>query len=183
MCGITGFISWDKRASDEREIIEKMTNTLSLRGPDATGYWLEGHVGFGHKRLSVIDLEGGKQPMLKETEHKKYVICYNGELYNTEELRKSLMQRGYTFTTSSDTEVLLTSYMEWKEDCVDHLNGIFAFAIWDDASEKLFIARDRLGVKPLFYSEKGKTFVFGSEIKALLAHPQITSHIGLDRPF
>lgn len=83
--------------------------------------------------------------MLKETEHKKYVICYNGELYNTEELRKSLMQRGYTFTTSSDTEVLLTSYMEWKEDCVDHLNGIFAFAIWDDASEKLFIARDRLG--------------------------------------
>ncbi len=177
MCGITGFISWDKRASDEREIIEKMTNTLSLRGPDATGYWLEGHVGFGHKRLSVIDLEGGKQPMLKETEHKKYVICYNGELYNTEELRKSLMQRGYTFTTSSDTEVLLTSYMEWKEDCVDHLNGIFAFAIWDDASEKLFIARDRLGVKPLFYSEKGKTFVYGSEIKALLAHPQVTTNI------
>ncbi|WP_080873157.1 asparagine synthase (glutamine-hydrolyzing) [Oceanobacillus timonensis] len=177
MCGITGFISWDKRASDDQEILEKMTNTLSLRGPDATGYWLEGHVGFGHKRLSVIDLEGGKQPMLKEAEHKKYVICYNGELYNTEELRKSLMQRGYTFTTSSDTEVLLTSYMEWKEDCVDHLNGIFAFAIWDDASEKLFIARDRLGVKPLFYSEKGKTFVFGSEIKALLAHTQVTTKV------
>lgn len=177
MCGITGFISWDKRASDEREILEKMTNTLSLRGPDATGYWLDGHVGFGHKRLSIIDLEGGKQPMRKESEHNKYVICYNGELYNTEELRKSLMQRGYTFTTSSDTEVLLTSYMEWKEDCVDHLNGIFAFAIWDEAAEKLFIARDRLGVKPLFYSEKGKTFVFGSEIKALLAHPQVTANI------
>lgn len=177
MCGITGLISWDKRASDEREILEKMTNTLSLRGPDATGYWLDGHVGFGHTRLSVIDLEGGKQPMLKESEHKKYVICYNGELYNTEELRKSLMQRGYRFTTSSDTEVLLTSYMEWKEDCVDHLNGIFAFAIWDDVSEKLFIARDRLGVKPLFYSEKGKTFVFGSEMKALLAHPLLTTKI------
>ncbi|MCT1902225.1 asparagine synthase (glutamine-hydrolyzing) [Oceanobacillus sojae] len=177
MCGITGFISWDKRASDEREILEKMTNTLSLRGPDATGYWLDGHVGFGHKRLSIIDLEGGKQPMRKESEHNKYVICYNGELYNTEELRKSLMQRGYTFTTSSDTEVLLTSYMEWKEDCVDHLNGIFAFAIWDEAAEKLFIARDRLGVKPLFYSEKGKTFVYGSEIKALLAHPQVRTNI------
>ncbi|WP_152655307.1 asparagine synthase (glutamine-hydrolyzing) [Oceanobacillus sp. CFH 90083] len=177
MCGITGFINWGKRASDEQEILKKMTNTLSLRGPDATGYWLEGHVGFGHTRLSVIDLEGGKQPMLKESEHKKYVICYNGELYNTAELRKSLTQRGYTFTTASDTEVLLTSYMEWKEDCVDHLNGIFAFAIWDDASEKLFIARDRLGVKPLFYSEKGKTFMFGSEMKALLAHPLITTKI------
>lgn len=177
MCGITGFISWDKRARDERDTLEKMAATLSLRGPDATDYWLDGHVGFGHTRLSVIDLEGGRQPMTKEAEHKQYVICYNGELYNTEELRKSLMQRGYTFTTSSDTEVLLTSYMEWKEDCVDHLNGIFAFAIWDNAAEKLFIARDRLGVKPFFYSEKGKTFVFGSEIKALLAHPQVTTKI------
>lgn len=177
MCGITGFINWDQRASDEREILEKMTNTLSLRGPDATGYWLDGPVGFGHTRLSVIDLEGGKQPMVKASEHKNYVICYNGELYNTAELRKSLMQRGYTFTTSSDTEVLITSYIEWKEDCVDHLNGIFAFAIWDDTAEKLFIARDRLGVKPLFYSQKGKTFVFGSEIKALLAHPQITTKV------
>ncbi|GLO67272.1 asparagine synthase (glutamine-hydrolyzing) [Oceanobacillus kimchii] len=177
MCGITGFVNWGKIADNQRSVLEKMTDTLSLRGPDDTQLWTKGHTGFGHKRLSVVDLEGGKQPMSKTVDGITYTICYNGELYNTEDLRKELLKRGYIFSTTSDTEVLLTSYIEWKEACVDHFNGIFAFGIWDEEKEQLFMSRDRLGVKPLFYSEKGKGFIFGSELKAILAHPDISTKV------
>ncbi|MGB2992671.1 MAG: asparagine synthase (glutamine-hydrolyzing), partial [Paenisporosarcina sp.] len=132
---------------------------------------------FGHRRLTVVDPIGGKQPMTKTHQNNRYTLCYNGELYNTEDLRKELLRKGYTFSGHSDTEVLLTCYIEWKEQCVEYFNGIFAFAIWDEKEQRVFIARDRLGVKPLFYSENNGGFIFGSEIKALLAHPEIKTQL------
>ncbi|RKQ35658.1 asparagine synthase (glutamine-hydrolyzing) [Oceanobacillus halophilus] len=179
MCGITGLVEWKKDVRSSQKIVEKMTNTLAHRGPDDTGLWLDRHVGFGHKRLSVVDLEGGRQPMKKEKNGVSYTIIYNGELYNTEELRKDLVQKGYTFTTTSDTEVLLTAYMEWKENCVKYLNGIYAFGVWDEEKEQLFMSRDRMGVKPLFYHEVPGRFIFGSELKAILAHLNV--HAEVDR--
>ena len=151
MCGITGWIDFQRDMRKERGSITKMAETLAKRGPDDTNVWTDIHVGFGHKRLIVVDPEGGKQPMSKSKNNHKYTICYNGELYNTEDIRKELLLKGYSFSGHSDTEVLLTAYIEWEENCVEHLNGIFAFAIWDERKEQLFIGRDRLGVKPLFY--------------------------------
>ncbi|WP_010094332.1 asparagine synthase (glutamine-hydrolyzing) [Ornithinibacillus scapharcae] len=177
MCGITGIVNWNKFVREERETLQTMTETLSLRGPDDTNLWFDTFVGFGHKRLAVVDLEGGKQPMQKKANGSVYTIVYNGELYNTAELRKELMQRGHVFKTSSDTEVLLTSYIEWKENCIDYLNGIYAFGIWDDARQQLFMSRDRLGVKPLFYLENAAMFLFGSEIKAILAHDNVEAEV------
>ncbi|MGG3471117.1 asparagine synthase (glutamine-hydrolyzing) [Neobacillus pocheonensis] len=177
MCGITGWINFDKNVRNETDILEKMTKTLAKRGPDETNIWTETHVGFGHKRLIVVDPEGGRQPMSKQKESSKYTICYNGELYNTEDIRKILLTKGYSFKGHSDTEVLLTAYIEWAEECVNHLNGIYAFAIWDSKNEKLFIGRDRLGVKPLFFTEHHKGILFASEIKAILAHPEMKTEI------
>lgn len=177
MCGIAGWVNFQQSLFQKTEIMEDMIDTLSKRGPDDTNIWGKSHVLFGHKRLVVIDPEGGRQPMTKMKADKAYTICYNGELYNTEDIRKELLKKGYTFRGHSDTEVLLTSYMEWKEECVHHLNGIYAFAVWDSNEEKLFLARDRLGVKPLFYYEKDGDFLFASEIKALLANPAIDALI------
>lgn len=186
MCGITGFVDWKRHAHTRLAVLEKMTNTLSLRGPDETNHWIYEHTGFGHKRLSVVDLEGGKQPMRKKKNDFTYTIVYNGELYNTEELRQTLLQKGYVFQTSSDTEVLLTAYLEWKEDCVNYLNGIYAFGVWDEEKEQLFMSRDRLGVKPLFFYEEQEQFIFGSELKAILAHDAVNAaidHEGLSEIF
>ncbi|MED4016840.1 asparagine synthase (glutamine-hydrolyzing) [Sutcliffiella cohnii] len=180
MCGITGLMNIRKDVRHEEEAVRKMTETLTKRGPDDTNIWGNEYVWFGHKRLVVVDPEGGRQPMTKNKNGFSYTICYNGELYNTEDIRKELLKRGYTFNSHSDTEVLLTSYIEWKEDCVHHLNGIFAFSIWDEEREKLFIARDRMGVKPLFYHHDGEKLMFGSELKALLAHPCIKSEVDYD---
>jgi len=180
LCGITGFINWEQEVEKKKSVLEKMTESLALRGPDETRYWFHKHAGFGHKRLSVVDLEGGKQPMSKVKNGFTYTIVYNGELYNTEELRHTLLQKGYQFHTTSDTEVLLTSYLEWQEDCVDHLNGIYAFGIWDEKKDQLFMSRDRLGVKPLFYYEENQQFIFGSEIKAILAHTDVKAEIDRD---
>ncbi|EIJ81895.1 asparagine synthetase, glutamine-hydrolyzing [Bacillus methanolicus PB1] len=177
MCGITGWVDFEKDIQKEKSVIEKMAETLSKRGPDETNVWIGLHAGFGHKRLVVVDPAGGKQPMVKEKNGQKYIICYNGELYNTEDIRKELLFKGYSFNGYSDTEVLLTAYMEWEEKCVDHLNGIFAFAVWDERREQLFIGRDRLGVKPLFFAEHQKGLLFGSEIKSLLAHPHINAEL------
>ncbi|WNF34069.1 asparagine synthase (glutamine-hydrolyzing) [Aeribacillus composti] len=173
MCGIAGWVNFQQSLFQNTEIMEDMIDTLSKRGPDDTNIWGKKHVLFGHKRLVVIDPECGRQPMTKQKEDNSYTICYNGELYNTEDIRKELLKKGYTFRGHSDTEVLLASYMEWKEECVHHLNGIYAFAVWDSADEKLFIARDRLGVKPLFFYENNGNFLFASEIKALLANPEV----------
>ncbi|MGG3563491.1 asparagine synthase (glutamine-hydrolyzing) [Neobacillus rhizosphaerae] len=177
MCGISGWIDFDKAIKNETETLKKMVNTLERRGPDETNIWYDTHVGFGHKRLIVVDPEGGRQPMTKQKDGFNYTICYNGELYNTEDIRKILLTKGYSFKGHSDTEVLLTAYIEWAEECVNYLNGIYAFAVWDSKRELLFIGRDRLGVKPLFYKEHKKGFVFASEIKALLAHPEIKTEI------
>jgi asparagine synthase (glutamine-hydrolysing) len=177
MCGITGWVHFQKDLKQEKDALERMTDSLAKRGPDDRNIWSDHHASFGHRRLTVVDPEGGKQPMKKEKNGKMYILSYNGELYNTEDLRKELLVKGYSFNGHSDTEVLLTSYIEWKENCVDFFNGIFAFAIWDESEQKLFVARDRLGVKPLFYSEKNDGFLFGSEIKALLAHPDMKAEI------
>ncbi len=173
MCGICGYINFSRNVSNEQKIIEKMTNTLALRGPDDFGYFISPNALLGHRRLTIVDPEGGSQPMIKTWSNKKYIIVYNGELYNTEDVRKELLKDDFKFSSYSDTEVLLCSFIKWGKDCLNHINGIFSFAIFDEEKEELFIARDHLGVKPLFYSYKNNNFLFGSELKTILAHPEI----------
>lgn len=177
MCGVSGWVDFTRDLRNQKDSIEKMTKTLAKRGPDETNLWVQTHAGFGHKRLIVVDPEGGRQPMTKQKEGIEYTICYNGELYNTEDIRKILLTKGYSFKGHSDTEVLLTAYIEWAEECVNYLNGIYAFAIWDQQREQLFIGRDRLGVKPLFYTELNNGIVFASEIKAILANPGMKTEL------
>ncbi|MEW9051386.1 MAG: asparagine synthase (glutamine-hydrolyzing) [Neobacillus sp.] len=177
MCGVSGWVDFSKNIRNESMTLEIMANTLAKRGPDETNLWLDTHVGLGHKRLIVVDPEGGKQPMTKQKDGNDYTICYNGELYNTEDIRKVLLTKGYSFKGHSDTEVLLTAYIEWAEECVNYLNGIYAFAVWDRKKEQLFIGRDRLGVKPLFFTELGNGLLFASELKAILANPKIKTEI------
>ena len=178
MCGITGFIQWRGDLTQHSQLLVRMTETLANRGPDAAGTWISGPCAFGHRRLSVIDPENGAQPMITRHEENMDAIVYNGELYNAPELKKELVQRSHHFRTECDTEVLLHAYIEWGPDCVEKLNGIFAFAIWDGLHEQVFFARDRLGVKPLFYSQVDDVFVFGSEPKALLQHPKVQPAVG-----
>ncbi|MGN8644626.1 asparagine synthase (glutamine-hydrolyzing) [Gracilibacillus sp. HCP3S3_G5_1] len=173
MCGITGWVDFTRNMENEREQIQRMATKMIHRGPDETDYYFETHVGFGHQRLIVVDPAGGKQPMCNAKGDHQYVLVYNGELYNTEDIRKELLKQGWQFNSHSDTEVLLKSYMEWGEAHVEKLNGIFAYAIWDPSKQQLFLARDRLGVKPLFYKEHQNGLLFGSEIKALLAHDEV----------
>ncbi|MCX7780277.1 MAG: asparagine synthase (glutamine-hydrolyzing) [Negativicutes bacterium] len=173
MCGITGWISWDTDLTGQQETFNKMVATMAARGPDASGTYVTEHAAIGHRRLSVVDLEGGKQPMIRYRGEQAYIITYNGELYNTAEVRSDLTALGYSFRSHSDTEVLLTAFIEWGAAALERLNGIFAFGIWDEANQRLFLARDRLGVKPLFYAERGRSLIFGSELKALLAHPDV----------
>lgn len=178
MCGITGWIDWERDLTRESPTLKAMTGTLAFRGPDAAGLWLSTHAALGHRRLVVVDPAGGAQPMTRQLGQRVYTITYNGELYNTAELRQELEARGHGFLTrNSDTEALLTAYMEWGPDCVYRFNGIYAFAIWDEAGQSLFMARDRLGVKPLFYTRRGGSFIFGSEIKAILAHPGVPPEV------
>lgn len=177
MCGIVGWISFKENVKQQEEIIKNMANKLSKRGPDDSGIYSSYNALLGHRRLVVVDPNGGAQPMRKEWDKNSYTIVYNGELYNTEEVRKLLLDRGHSFKSYSDTEVLLTSYIEWGEGCVEHFNGIYAFGIWDESNKKLFMARDPLGVKPLFYSNKKDSLMFASEIKALLAHPEISPYV------
>ncbi|MBC7326246.1 MAG: asparagine synthase (glutamine-hydrolyzing), partial [Moorella sp. (in: Bacteria)] len=158
-------------------VLEEMAQTLSCRGPDDSGFWFSPRAALAHRRLVVIDPKGGGQPMVRRRGEKEYVITYNGELYNTPELRRELAARGYQFFGHSDTEVLLNAYIEWGADCVERLNGIFAFAVWNEGDRQLFLARDRLGVKPLFYAQRGSAFLFGSEPKSLLAHPAVPAEV------
>ncbi|SDF27053.1 asparagine synthase (glutamine-hydrolysing) [Fontibacillus panacisegetis] len=180
MCGITGFIEWNRDLTQDLDLVLSMTSCLEKRGPDAQGTWISGPCAFGHRRLSVMDPENGAQPMVILEEDATYTIVYNGEIYNAPELKDELRRRGRTFRTNCDTEVLLQSYIEWGPDCVDRLNGIFAFGVWDSVRKHVFFARDRLGVKPLFYSEVEGTLVFGSEPKSLLKHPKVEPVIGAD---
>ncbi|MEW6273722.1 MAG: asparagine synthase (glutamine-hydrolyzing) [Bacillota bacterium] len=177
MCGITGWVDWEIDLSRKGPVLEAMAETLSCRGPDDSGVWVSPSAGLAHRRLVVIDPEGGGQPMIRRRGGNLYVLTYNGELYNTAELRTELAAKGYRFLGHSDTEVLLAAYMEWGKGCVERLNGIFAFAVWSESDRQLFLARDRLGVKPLFYALRGSTFLFGSEPKSLLAHPAVQPEV------
>lgn len=177
MCGIAGWIDWDIDLASQENILYRMANTLKDRGPDASGIWTSRSAAFVHRRLAVIDIEGGRQPMIRQFGGNTFVITYNGELYNTEDIRKELLAHGHTFRGHSDTEVLLTAFIEWGPGCVDRLNGIFAFGIWSERDQRLFLCRDRLGVKPLFYSIHGNSLIFGSELKTLLAHPNVPAEI------
>ncbi len=172
MCGITGFCRFDRPLPfpESGEIVQKMGDTLGHRGPDDAGVWLNGACALAHRRLAVIDPAGGAQPMMRGN----CVMVYNGELYNTPDLRWDLEQKGHIFSTRTDTEVVLEAYREYGERVGDHLEGIYAFAIWDGKRETLFCCRDRFGVKPFFYTVQGGLFLFGSELKALFAHPAVT---------
>ncbi|WP_294350222.1 asparagine synthase (glutamine-hydrolyzing) [uncultured Clostridium sp.] len=173
MCGIAGFINFTKNISKDTFILKDMVNALENRGPDSSGYYISQNVLLGHRRLIVVDPIGGKQPMIKKYNNNEYVLVYNGELYNTEDIRKELLFKGFTFDSYSDTEVILTSYIAWGFDCIKKFNGIFAFAIFDKNKNTIFLGRDPFGVKPLFYYIKDNTFIFASEIKSLLKHPYI----------
>ncbi|MEV5366754.1 asparagine synthase (glutamine-hydrolyzing) [Streptomyces cellulosae] len=171
MCGITGWVSFDRDLTRQREQLNAMTGTMACRGPDADGTWADRHGALGHRRLAVIDIEGGAQPMVLPTDDGPVVITYSGEVYNYTELRAELLRRGHRFETRSDTEVVLHGYAEWGEAVAERLNGMFAFAIWDARVEKLVLIRDRLGVKPLYYFATTDGVLFGSEPKAILANP------------
>ena len=173
MCGIAGWFDKNVNFTDKEKIINDMSKTLARRGPDDSGVYIKPPVCFIHRRLAVIDVANGRQPMTKKHKEKICTIAYNGELYNTAEIREELISHGYKFFTKSDTEVVLSSYMEWGEKCVDKLNGIFAFGVYDESEKKLFLARDRIGVKPLFFYEYESGLLFGSEIKTLLANPLV----------
>ncbi|MFH5182193.1 asparagine synthase (glutamine-hydrolyzing) [Paenibacillus sp. TAB 01] len=177
MCGITGWIDWQKDLTQYPSFLERMTDTLADRGPDASGTWITQHCALGHRRLSVMDPENGAQPMVRKYGENTFSIVYNGELYNAPELKKELELRGHRFSTTCDTEVLLVSFIEWGRACVDRLNGIFAFGVWDSLEQTLFLVRDRLGVKPLFFSYSDGRLLFGSEPKAILAHPDFPAQI------
>ena len=175
MCGITGLVHVDRSRAANEPLLREMTSALVHRGPDDFGIWLDGPVAFGHQRLSIIDLSGGRQPMAVRDD--KYTITYNGEVYNYLELREDLEASGSRFRTRSDTEVVLQAYAEHGERCLDLLNGMFAFAIWDGVDNRLFAARDRLGIKPFYYYWDGELLAFASEIKSLLLHPAIATEI------
>jgi len=167
MCGIAGEINYKERIN--AEVLRGMSRALTPRGPDADGMFEHEHVCLAHRRLIVIDPENGAQPMT----FGDFTLVYNGELYNTEELRAELDKRGCRFLGHSDTEVVLKAYVEFGEKCVEMFNGIFAFAVWNKREQTLFLARDRIGVKPLFYALTKNGLVFASEIKALLKHPEV----------
>lgn len=177
MCGIAGWINFSENLKANTKSIRRMVETLEKRGPDSEGIYESENVLFGHRRLIVVDPDGGKQPMIKIVNGNKYILVYNGELYNTDDLRKDLLEEGYTFDSYSDTEVLLTAYIAWGIESIKRFNGIFAFAIYDENRKQVFLARDQIGVKPLFYSICNKNIIFGSEIKAILANPMIKSEV------
>lgn len=173
MCGIAGEVSFGDSVIKNKDSFLKMQKVLAPRGPDQNGIYVNDNAALIHSRLCVIDVENGIQPMTAKYGENEYTLVYNGELYNTDEIRNELKLLGHKFSGHSDTEVVLKSYIEWKDDCVNRFNGIFAFAIWDNAEKQLFFARDRIGVKPLFYAVRHNSFIFGSEIKALLAHKYV----------
>jgi asparagine synthase (glutamine-hydrolysing) len=178
MCAICGILNFDHSDPVDRTIVEKMTGTLTHRGPDDEGFFVEGQAGLGFRRLSIIDLSGGHQPIFNEDG--SAAIVFNGEIYNYRGLAADLSSAGHTFTTRSDTETILHAYEQYGDACVDHLRGMFAFAIWDRRRQRLFIARDRLGIKPLYYYRNARFLAFASEIKALLEVPGVPREIDPD---
>ena len=184
MCGIAGFYNTKENYLSEKEkwiqILEKMHFSLAHRGNDESGTYLSDHIGFSHARLSIRDITSGRQPIVRKISGYDYAIVYNGEIYNTEELKNSLLGEGYVFETTTDTEVILYAYIQYGAQFVEKLNGIFAFAIWDGCRKKLFLFRDRVGVKPLFYSYENGQLLFGSEPKALFCYPGFKPELSMD---
>ena len=177
MCGIAGSLHLRSGGADPARLRD-MIATIRYRGPDDVGVYSKGPIGLAHARLSIIDLAGGHQPLSIANE--TLWITFNGEIFNYVELREELVKKGHRFTTSSDTEVLLRLYHEEGERCVERLNGQWAFAIWDAPQRKLFLSRDRFGVRPLYYTQTHDAFLFASEIKALLVCPEVRSAIDLE---
>jgi asparagine synthase (glutamine-hydrolysing) len=173
VCGIAGFLSLDSSRSDGLPALERMTAAIAHRGPDDSGFYSRPGVFVGHRRLSIVDVAGGLQPM--SNENGRVWIAFNGEIFNHSDLRPPLEAAGHHYRTRCDTETILHAYEQYGSDCVSRFRGMFAFAIWDENTETLFCARDRLGIKPFYYFYDGKTFAFASEIKALLAHPAISA--------
>ncbi|TQF06726.1 asparagine synthase (glutamine-hydrolyzing) [Kitasatospora acidiphila] len=181
MCGITGWVAFDSDVRQQRQVVDAMTATMLCRGPDAGGVHLEPHAALGHRRLAVIDLVGGAQPMAVEEDGRLLAaMTYSGEVYNFHELRAELEGHGVRFRTRSDTEVVLRAYLHWGTDFVTRLNGMFAFAVWDARREELLLVRDRMGIKPLYYYPTADGVLFGSEPKAILAHPQVPAVVDRD---
>ena len=178
MCGIAGIVNLDGEPVSP-PVLREMTKAIEHRGPDGEGHWIEGNVGLGHRRLSIIDLsEAGKQPM--QTSDGRWLISYNGEIYNYRELRADLSAKGYIFRSRTDTEVLLHVLAEWGARGLDRLNGMFAFALWDRKERRLMLARDRYGIKPLYYASAGANFLFASEAKSFLKHPEFQAQLSLE---
>lgn len=177
MCGIAGILNLDASRIAPADVLERMLQSIVHRGPDDDGRLVDGELAMGMRRLSIIDLADGKQPIFDESG--RYAVVFNGEIYNYRELREQLISRGHTLKTHSDTEVIVHLYEEFGKECLAHLRGMFAFAVWDSRNRELFVARDRLGIKPLYYAERGGTLIFGSEVKALLQHPELSA--SLDR--
>ncbi|TJZ59245.1 asparagine synthase (glutamine-hydrolyzing) [Streptomyces piniterrae] len=180
MCGITGWIAFDHDLTHHQATVDAMTRSLAARGPDASGVWVTRHAALGHRRLAIIDLDGGAQPMTADTPHGPVALTYSGEVYNFVALRRQLRDRGHRFRTESDTEVVLRAYLEWGERLVDHLVGMYAFAIWDGRLDRLLMVRDRLGVKPLYYHPTADGVLFASEPKGILAHPSVEAGVDHD---
>ncbi len=176
MCGICGIYN-RKDETIDRDLLTRMNSVLRHRGPDGEGYYVSGNIGLGHRRLSIIDLEGGSQPVSNEDE--TLFVVFNGEIYNFIELREELKQKGHRFKTASDTEVIVHGYETWGTECVNRFNGIFAFALWDCARKRLFLARDHLGVKPLYYTEVNGSLYFASEIKSILQAKGVPREVDL----
>ena len=184
MCGIVGTYNLTKQHPIEESNLRQMLAMIRHRGPDESGIYLDSQIGLGNVRLCIIDLTGGQQPITNEDE--TLWIVYNGEIYNYLELRDELEIRGHRFVTNTDTEVILHLYEDYGPECLDHLNGPFAIAIWDTRQQRLFLARDRIGIRPLFYAQRDGALIFGSEIKALLADRRLTPEIdpvSLDQVF
>ncbi|MEV5826851.1 asparagine synthase (glutamine-hydrolyzing) [Spirillospora sp. NPDC052242] len=183
MCGICGWVDFDhdpNERGDRDEIVAAMTATLADRGPDAGGTFTDRHVALGHRRLAVIDVPGGVQPMIARTPAGPVALVYSGEVYNHVELRDELMARGHRFTTRSDTEVVLRGYQEWGDRVAERLNGMYAFAVWDGPAQRLVLVRDRVGIKPLYLRRTPGGVLFGSEPKAVLAHPEVPRVVDVD---
>ena len=180
MCGITGWVDFSRDLTREQPAIDAMTQTMACRGPDAAGTWSEPQVALGHRRLAVIDLPGGAQPMAVSTPRGDVAMVYSGEAYNFTELRAELIGRGERFDTDSDTEVVLRGYLHWGDGLADRLNGMYAFAIWDAREQKLVMIRDRMGVKPFYFYPTPHGVLFGSEPKAILANPLAKRAVDID---
>lgn len=180
MCGITGWVSYERDLRAEAGVLDAMTATMECRGPDQRGTWSDAHAALGHRRLAVIDVPGGRQPMSAEAGDRSVVLVYSGEAYNYAELRADLVSRGHRFGTESDTEVVLHGYLEWGAAVAERLNGMYAFAVWDGRDGKLRLVRDRMGIKPLYYSPTADGVLFGSEPKAILANPLARHAVGMD---